>query len=268
MVYCNQKVVLIDFKVFGSCSYPLFLDDELFHINIERKNGKFFYGFLMDKTANTPRNQARRLIEKKHWKQTLVFVALLAVAVSIVTIIGQKAKQEDAPNLEARAELILHHGTTTECQVAGIYQHEDQTTVRYCFTVNGKDYSGRAVLPPMDDTVLPNGLPLREGDTFTARYVSDRPGWNSVQFEHPTEKQVMHYRELALEEQALHHPGQTEPFIKCLLDIAYEQQGLSGYAAFIFQTASTADNPFANELTYKRLIRSLDFQNARQQRCL
>jgi hypothetical protein len=267
MVYCNQKVVLIDFKVFDTCSYPLFLEDELFHVNIERKNGKYFYGFQIDKEADTPRNKARRLIEKKHWKQTMVFVALLALAVTAVTIIGQNLK-EDKTDPAERAELILHHGRMTECQVEAIYQHEDQTSVRYRFMVNDKAYSGRAVLPPKENPTLPNGLPLQEGDQFSARYVSDRPGWNTIDFEQPTEKQIGRYRQLALEQQALHHPQQPESLIACLLDIAYAQKGLSGYADFIFQTASATENPQANALTYKRLLRSLDFQNARERQCL
>lgn len=267
MVYCNQKVVLIDFKVFDTRSYPLFLDDELFHVNIERKNGKYFYGFQMDKEADTPRNQARRLIEKKHWKQTLIFVALLALAVTVVTIIGRSQK-EDQGDPAARAELILQHGKMAEGKVEGIYQHEDQTTVRYSFIVNGQSYSGREALPPMPNIVLPNGLPLKEGDQFAVRYVGDRPGWNSIQLDNPTEEQIRYYRKLAWQQQARQHPDQSETLIECLLDIAYAQQGLLGYAAFISQTASSTDNPFANEQTYKRLIRSVDFKNARQQQCL
>jgi hypothetical protein len=267
MVYCNQKVVLIDFKVFDTRSYPLFLDDELFHVNIERKNGKYFYGFRMDKEADTPRNQARRLIEKKHWKQTLIFVALLALAVTAVTIIGRSQK-EDQGDPAGRAELILHHGKMTEGKVEGIYQHEDQTTVRYSFIVNGQSYSGREALPPMPNALLPNGLPLKEGDQFAVRYVGDRPGWNSMQLDNPTEAQIQYYRKLARQQQARQHPDQSEALIECLLDIAYAQQGLSGYAAFISQTAAATDNPFANEQAYKRLIRSVDFQNARQQQCL
>lgn len=267
MVYCNQKVVLIDFKVFDTRSYPLFLDDELFHIDIERKNGKFFYGFRMDKEVDTPRNKARRLLEQKHWKQTLVFVLLLALAVTAVTIVGRSLKEETT-DPEARAELIRYHGKPTECRVEGIYQHDDQTTVRYSFKINDKSYSGREVLPPLAQPILPSGLPLREGDQFAARYVGDRPGWNAIQFDHPTTEQIKSYRQLALEQQAQQHPEQSLPFIECLLDIAYAQNGLSGYAAFIFQTATATENPFANELTYKRLVRSLDFQNARQRQCL
>lgn len=267
MVYCNQKVVLIDFGVFDSRSYPLFLDDELFHLQVERKNGQYFYGFQMDKEADTPRNQARRLTEKKHWKQTLVFVAILAFAVTIVTIIGRSQK-EDQGDTAARAELILHHGKMAEGIVEGIYQHEDQTTIRYSFKVNGQSYSGREALSPLAGAVLPNGLPLKEGDQFAVRYVGDRPGWNSIQLDHPTEAQIRYYREMALNTHQEYHPDQTHSLIECLLDVAYAQQGLTGYAAFIFQTASATENPFANKLTYQRLTRADDFKNARQQQCL
>ncbi len=267
MVYCNQKVVLIDFKVFDSRSYPLFLDDELFHINVERRNGQYFYGLKMDKQADTPRNQARRLLEKKHWKQTLVFVALLAAAVTVVTVLGQRAKQA-RPGPAAQAELIKYHGQLTEATVVRIYRHEDKTAIRYQFEVQNQPYNGRMELPPYEQVVLKNGMELREGDQFALQYVSDQPGLNAIRLNQPTPKQLQRYRERALQRHAKLHPGLSQAHIECLLDIAYEIKGVPGYADLIFQTTPASRNPHANELTYKRLVRSLDFRNASQQRCL
>lgn len=267
MVYCNQKVVLVDFKVFDSRSYPLFLDDELFHINVERRNGQYFYGLKMDKQADTPRNQARRLLEKKHWKQTMIFVALLAAAVTAVTILGQRAKPKP-PGPSARAELIKYHGQLTEATVVRIYQHADKTTIRYQFEVQNQPYSGRMVLPPSEQAALENGMELREGDEFALQYVSDQPGVHAIRLDQPTARQLQRYRERAFQQHAKLHPGLSQSHIDCLLDIAFEIKGVNGYADLLFQTAPTSRNPHANELTYKRLLRSLDFRNASQQRCL
>lgn len=267
MVYCNQKVVLVDFKVFDTRSYPLFLDDELFHINIDLKDGKYTYGFLLDKESDTPRNKARRLIEQKHWKQTLLFVAALVLAVSVVTVIG-RSQQNPAQDAQERAELILHHGKMTECQIEAVYQQETQTTVRYSFMVDGKSYSGRAVLPQAPIPVTSKGLPVQEGDLFAVRFVGDRPSWNDIQLDKPTEAQLSRYRQYAIEVHTQHNPDQPVSAINCLLDIAYAQQALSGYASIIFQDTPEEENPLANELTYKRLVRSVAFQNARQAQCL
>ena len=45
MIYCNTRIVVIDFGVTSSKNYSFFINDELCDIAIEEKDGKFLYGF-------------------------------------------------------------------------------------------------------------------------------------------------------------------------------------------------------------------------------
>ena len=65
MVYCNTNIVLIDFEILQSKTYSFFIEDELCELSIERKDDQFFYGFEINKKADTPLNRQRRKIEKQ-----------------------------------------------------------------------------------------------------------------------------------------------------------------------------------------------------------
>ena len=63
----------VDFKVLDSKVYSFFVNDELCEIHLTRKGEKMFYEFQINKDADTPRNRARKKMEKKYWGQTLLF---------------------------------------------------------------------------------------------------------------------------------------------------------------------------------------------------
>ena len=63
MIYCNSKVVLVDFKVRETKSYSIFIEEELCEIGIERKADRFVYGFDINKEADTPLNRKRKAID-------------------------------------------------------------------------------------------------------------------------------------------------------------------------------------------------------------
>jgi hypothetical protein len=269
MVYCNQKVVLIDFHVFDSCNYPLFLEDELFQIRVERKNGSYSYGLEIDKTADTPRNRLRKVVEKRQWRQLLVFVlAFFAVAGLLILLLLHSLADDVGISAQEKMELLQYHGQESVATVEAIYEHKDFTTVRFSFaTEDGRAHSARTNLEPLPLPLLSNGMKVEEGDQFALRYVSDNPGLHEIRFDQPTEQQLRTYRERAKARHQQLHPNLTGQQIDCLLDLAYEQQGIKGLAAFYFQEAAPSENPFANELAYKRLTRDPDFKNLEQVRC-
>lgn len=266
LVYCNQKVVLVDFKVFETRSYPLFLEDELFTITVEQQGNRFSYGFQIDKKADTPRNKWRRMTEKKHWRQTLLFVVVLIAFVGTFTYLFLRFQQPSAPVDPEVMELFKYHGTQTEGQVDLLYEVEGRWKVRYTFEALGKNQSGQLTLP--ESTPVPEtGWPVKKGDQFRVRYVSDNPKLSQLQLQQPTEAQQQQYRKQALEHHLRLHPELTTQHTSCLLDIAFRQKGISGWADFRYQQTPAAENPHANIRTYQRLIRSPDFQDAAQGEC-
>ena len=59
-MYCNARIVVIDFSVQTTRNYSFFINDELCDLEIEEKDGKFSYGFKVDQVTDTPRNRGRR----------------------------------------------------------------------------------------------------------------------------------------------------------------------------------------------------------------
>ena len=88
MVYCNTRIVVIDFNVLTSKKYSFFIDEELCDIAVEEKEGKFSYGFTIDQITDTPRNRGRRKMNRVQTRQTLLmafaFVILITATVFLV----------------------------------------------------------------------------------------------------------------------------------------------------------------------------------------
>lgn len=75
LVYCNARIVVIDFNITMSKKYSFFINDQLFDLEIEEKDGKFAYGFASDQLADTPYNLARRKAERKQIR-IVIFIAI------------------------------------------------------------------------------------------------------------------------------------------------------------------------------------------------
>ena len=88
MVYCNTRIVVIDFGVQTSKNYTFFIDEELCDISVEEKEGTFSYSFTIDQNTDTPRNRGRRKMLKSQLKQSLLlgvaFIAMISIVVFLV----------------------------------------------------------------------------------------------------------------------------------------------------------------------------------------
>lgn len=267
MVYVNQKVVLIDFQVFATKTYPLFLEDELFEIEVERRNGQYYYGFSMDREADTPRNRARKVMERLHWKQTLIFIGALAIGVAAILALGKRLAPEKGPDEEELALLLDLEGRADSGRIEAVYQHEGFMAIRYAFGPDGQTRQGRTMVEGADAPILPNGLRLSPGDRFEVRYLPNNPGLNQLDIHSPTPAQLQQYKLQALAKQMLAHPGQTKAYAQCLVQQAYETEGLQGLAAVLEQETDVSENPWANSQRYLRLLRSPDFRKRLDERC-
>ncbi len=93
LVYCNARIVVIDFNVQSSRNYSFFINDELCDLAVEEKEGKFLYGFKVDQVTNTPRNIIRRKLMRAEVKQSLwigviFFLIIILVAFFVFRFIN------------------------------------------------------------------------------------------------------------------------------------------------------------------------------------
>lgn len=86
MIYCNMRIVVIDFNVTATKNYSFFIEDELCDIAVEEQDGKFAYGFKVDEITDTPRNRGRRKMIRTEHRNTFLVAISFFVVLSIILI--------------------------------------------------------------------------------------------------------------------------------------------------------------------------------------
>lgn len=86
MVYCDDRILLIDFDVKNSRNYSFFLNEMLVDISLEEKKGKFAYGLEVDEKSDTPRNRLKKQQDKRHLYLTLMAFTVFAAFVAGILI--------------------------------------------------------------------------------------------------------------------------------------------------------------------------------------
>lgn len=261
MIYCNSKVVLVDFKVCETKSYSIFIEEELCEIGIERQKKRFVYSFDINKDVDTPLNRVRKANDKKHLKMGMAFLGVLATLVFFaVVFLGRFGTDRGQPSLSS---LLAASGKVTNAKVF----LSDPERATYNFIANGKVYSEKTAYELGIDIILENGMPLEDGDEFLVKYSSKKPELHQIQFNRPTENQIDIYKIRATEKYQKLHPTENIEYCNCLTDIAYELDGVNGYAKFYLQDQDYYQNPRYNKDSFHRLIRSVPFQKEVEKRC-
>lgn len=251
LVHCNSKVILIDFNVLESSSYSIFIDEQLCEIAIEKRDNQYFYSFQVNNKADTPRNRARKKIEKQHMLQSLAFLATLVCVIGITLFgISQWNKANDRQHLASK---LQSSGMEVSARILRSTDKEVKFA-SYFFIVNGKSYASATTFSNDKIELLPTGMPLEEGDEFTVTYVSTNPSLNEIHYDRPTPFQIKRYRERVLTKITEAHPNKSLSEANCLMDQVYKVKGVDGLASLYFQQTSSSDNSNHNISSYQSLM--------------
>lgn len=87
LIYCNARIVVIDFSVRATKNYAFYINDELCDLAVEEKDGKFSYGFKVDQVTDTPRNRQRRKMIRSQVKQTLLLGLIFILFIVLVVFL-------------------------------------------------------------------------------------------------------------------------------------------------------------------------------------
>jgi len=264
LIYCNSRIMVIDFHVLEDSSYSFFIDEELCEISIEKKEGQFYYGFEFNRTADTPLNRERQKIEKRHLMQSLLVLGGLALVI-IIIIFGTKY-WSGVQDKVALADKLAQVGEETSATVL-IAALGERKKISYFFLVDGKAYTMEEERPKEELILLETGMPLEKGDEFIVRYIPENPRLHLLDYARPTPRQIGIYKKRAIKEYKIHHPDRDTAYISCLTDIAFEMKGIAAYADFYFQATEPLENPHHNTQSFKRLVRDQPFQNEVARRC-
>lgn len=265
VVYVNTKIVLIDFKVFASNDYSFFIGDELVNLSIRAKGkNEYAYGCEIDKKTNTPRNQQRKKREKQYWKQTLMFIGGLVSLVLLCSFgaIYLEIQRDAYPTDE---ELLANAKGKS---VVKIFIDEEEQVLQHVFIAKNRSFSKEIELTNQNAPILlKNGMPLVSGDEFKIKYVPVNPRIYHVDYTNLTAQQLQKYLKRALEKQMSLNDQHSEEYYRCFIQLAYELEGVTALANILHQDIAEKTNQQFNEVTYKRLIRSVAFQNELKKRC-
>ena len=264
VVHCNSKVVLIDFKVLGDASYSIFIDEQLCEISIEKQEDKFFYGFEINNQADTPRNRARKKLEKQHLMQSMAFLGTLIFIVSIA-IFGM-TKWTASHERQNLATKLRNVGQEISARIL-IPKDKAVEYASYYFIVNGKSYATSTTYSSSQIALLPNGFPLQEGDEFIVTYVPGNPSLNKIHYDRPTKFQLQRYRERALQKSLEANPAANSSHVTCAVDQILETKGIKGIADLYFQNTPKNQNPRHNQHTYRQLINQSPLRSKIQEAC-
>ena len=266
LVYCNNKIVMIDFQVLKDADYSFFIDEQLCELSIELRDKKFYYGFNINKTADTPLNRVRKKVEKKHLFQSLGFLAGLLFLVGSI-IFGVNHWQSNRGNNPANvATLLEEFGQEVDAKV--LMATDEGHMVSYFFIVNGKGYTVRSkYVAGVDYSPENGGLPIEKGDEFMVRYLPQNPGLCEIDYSRPTTSQIQTYIDRVVEKNLSINESLSESQSSCMVQIAYEIKGIKGLADFYHQDQSSSENSLHNSKSFQRLVRDLPFQKEQKKRC-
>ncbi|MCB0522848.1 MAG: hypothetical protein H6577_07050 [Lewinellaceae bacterium] len=263
IIYVGAKIVTIDFKVLDTKEYTFFIEDELCHIQLERRGEEMYYFFNIDRKADTPRNRARNAMERKFARQLAAALAIFSVLVAAFVLWSNAVKK--SPYIKAE-ELLVQQGRET---VGKIYlkKGDAQPEISYQFVANNQGYTASPTMQTMPLILLKNGMPIEQGDEFIVRYVPSRPEISKMLFDRPTERQIALYRERAISRHTQLHPGEAASTAACMVNVAYQLNGIAGIADFYFQDVPPTANPDHNQNTFLRLTRDLPFKKKVEADC-
>jgi hypothetical protein len=256
--------MLVDFKILKTSSYSFFIEDELCELEIELRDGKFYYGFNINKTADTPLNRIRKKKEIKHLYQSLGFIA--GILLLIFTTFMIVNNWQDTKQVVGITTLLHEFGEEASAKILIASENEDHS-VSYYFIVNGRGYTVKSEKAKEGVQLYQHGMPLEKGDEFVIRYLPENPNTCSIDYNRPTPSQVETYLKRAAMQYASKNPSVTDNESECLTKLAYELKGISGLADFYFQDVAVSDNPKHNVESFQRLVRDIPFQEEREKRC-
>jgi len=84
MVYCNKKIIIIDFEVQESKKYSFYLGHEFCHLHLVKKEDNFSYALKKDHDAVTPLNVERKKAFRRDYYKSIATLILGIVLILIV----------------------------------------------------------------------------------------------------------------------------------------------------------------------------------------
>ncbi len=259
MIYYNDKIMVIDFKVFKTQSYKFFIDEELCEIIVKKHKKKrtYHYEFKFDTKTQTAYNiRRKKVIKKSNIKGiiTMIVVPLLLAAAVFAYIKlreGYLDKQLKQHPKDAWAKVrVIKKGFSDFYETFYHFEKEDGEII------SSKLRSMTA--PP----TTPHGLPLKNGDMFKVKYADGYEFYNNINYNQPDDRTAIEMIKRVAVTHLQHNQGRIHQELLCEVQAAYDIDGMKGLANIYHQKTEAGDNNRHNKDAYLRMTRDTPFQNA------
>lgn len=248
LIHANGKILLTDFSVEESRTYSFYLEDDLCEVVIERQKDGFGYSCRLNKEADTELNRERKKLERKHWRQTLLWVGGILLTVIFISVMA--TRQPSGSRLEEEM-LLLRWRQGRETSVV-LSLDAAQRSWQYTYRSYFKTHTGSLSWPL--DTVTPAGWPLESGDEFKLYHSSDYAHLFFVDLAQPDTSTQAKYRTRAEEVHFALHPEHKQQRIKCEVAVAEAWLGNKGLWLLYSQRIYGLD--------YQALVLTQEFEQA------
>lgn len=259
MIYYNDKIMVIDFKVFESKSYKFFIDEKLCEIFVIKRKGnkKYHYEFKFDNKTKTAYNEKRKAaIKKSNIKGIAVMIGVpLAIGLAIWSYSFFR---------KAYLEYQFNNNYTTEWATVRIYTEGRPNYFKtYYHFMNKKGIPVRSSstfssVPP----TLPNGLPLENGDIFAVQFANKHDFYHKIDYDQPDVNTALNMMERVAPVHIQHNQGKMKQELLCEIQAAFDIEGMNGLANIVQQKTNTSKNQKNNEDAYAKMKRGSSFQKA------
>jgi len=265
LIHCNARILVIDFGVLDTKSYSFFINHELCEIRLKHKGDRLFhYTFHIDKKADTPLNRARRKQERKHWALTLLFFGGMAALITLGAWGMQRLMAQSTSGIGG--SYLIEDGLRTVGRIQ-LDSLSGLVNAQYQFVAFNEVYNGKVNDFSRNEILLENGMPLEAGDEFEVLFDRENPKNNRILLDSPTERQITLYKERTASRHRQLHSDLFPPFVRCLVEVAFELEGIDGLADFYFQDRSPSEYEKHNRQSYLRLTRDLPYLKKVEERC-
>ncbi len=256
MIYCDNKVMQVDFKVHDSRDYTFFIDEEICIIKVEKgKHGGYAYSFKIDNKTATDFNKKKKKTERKWTRQSILTLGggvLVFLSLFFGTLTFQRsrlAKSLDKNGIEVPARItITQRGTFNNYSIEYLYRYQ------------GANF--RNEIGPLKKAPMTAGIPLKKGYEFMVLVDTLHPDNHELLLDKPEQGTLGEIMNMVLEKHLEINPNANEVEKYCLVPSAYQAEGLDGLSDIYHQSKPEDVSPDYNTDSFLRLIRDTPFIQA------
>ena len=86
MVYCNNRIIVIDFHVLKPKKYSFFIEDQLMELRIDKNNDEYTYGLEVNDKVDTHRNRLMKKLQRKDLRISLFIFGFMLLSICSIII--------------------------------------------------------------------------------------------------------------------------------------------------------------------------------------